>query len=59
MIKGILKRLTAPRPRQEPTFPARDRVELFRQRAARVCNRDPEAAAKMLRKLVILSEGKK
>ena len=44
---------------RKPSFPARDKVELFRQRAARVCNRNPEAAAVMVRKLVILSEGRK
>lgn len=58
MIKGLLKRLTAPRPRL-PTFPARDTVALFEQRALRVNNRDRAAAAVMVRKLVILSEGRK
>lgn len=58
MIKGLLKRLTAPRP-QQPTFPARDQVALFERRALRVNNRDRDAAAVMVRKLVILSEGRK
>lgn len=42
MIKGLLKRLTAPRP-QQPTFPARDQVALFERRALRVNNRDRDA----------------
>lgn len=55
MIKGILKRLTAPRPQ----FPARDRQALFERRALRLCNRDRDAAARMVRVLTILSEGRR
>lgn len=55
-MKGILSRL---RRKQPPTFPARDRVAMFERRAQRVNNRDAVVAAKMVRVLVILSEGRK
>ena len=58
MINGILRRFTAPHP-QPPAFPARDRVAMFERRAQRVNNRDAVVAAKMVRVLVILSEGRK
>lgn len=40
-------------------FPEKDRQSLFERRAARVCNRDREQAAIMVRKLTILAEGRK
>ena len=56
-MKGILSRL---RRKHSPTaFPARDRVAMFERRAQRVNNRDAVVAAKMVRVLVILSEGRK
>ena len=55
-MKGILSRL---RRKPAPTFPARDRVAMFERRAQRVNNRDAVVAAKMVRVLVILSEGRK
>lgn len=57
-MKGILARLRR-KPKPKPEFPARDKVEILRQRALRVCNRDEAQAAVMLRKLVILAEGRK
>ncbi len=55
-MKGILSRLR----RKHPTsFPARDEVAMFERRAQRVNNRDAVVAAKMVRVLVILSEGRK
>lgn len=55
MIKGILRRFTRPK----PDFPGRDQVEILRQRALRVNNRDEAQAAVMLRKFIILAEGRK
>ena len=55
-MKGILSRL---RRKPAPAFPARDRVAMFERRAQRVNNRDAVVAAKMVRVLVILSEGRK
>lgn len=45
--------------RKRRSFPDRDRQAVFERRALRLNNRNPEAAAKMVRKLTILSEGRK
>jgi hypothetical protein len=55
-MKGILARFIR---RKQRTYEARDRLAMFEARALRLCNRDRDAAAQMVRKLVILDEGRK
>ena len=54
MIKGILKRLTAPKPQQPDPLDA-----IIARRAVRLNNRSREAAARYERVNTILARGRK
>lgn len=66
MIARIFARLSRKQPppvtdnrEDRRMFPEKDWQALFERRAFRVMNRDPQAAAIMVRKLTILAEGRK